>query len=309
MGPILGGWLVEYASWHWIFLINLPIGILGTFVTFKAMPNVAEASVKSFDFSGFILLAIAMVGMALGIENIASNEISRSLSLGLLFAGIISALVYAYHAHTHKNALFRSRLFKNKIYTIGVLGNFFARFGGNAVPFILPLMLQVAFKMEPFMTGVMMTPIVLGSLFSKPIIRPILQRTGYRPFLLVNTLLIGACIASFALHTADTPTWLGVVHFFIFGVLNSLQFVTMNTLTLKDLPQQDASSGNSFLSMIMMLSMSIGIALAGTLLNAFTGYFSEAHITQAFHYTLICLGAINIITALIFFQIPKDAQI
>lgn len=309
MGPILGGWLVEYASWHWIFLINLPIGILGTFVTFKAMPNVAEASVKSFDFSGFILLAIAMVGMALGIENIASNEISRSLSLGLLFAGIISALVYAYHAHTHKNALFRSRLFKNKIYTIGVLGNFFARFGGNAVPFILPLMLQVAFKMEPFMTGVMMTPIVLGSLFSKPIIRPILQRTGYRPFLLVNTLLIGACIASFALHTADTPTWLGVVHFFIFGVLNSLQFVTMNTLTLKDLPQQDASSGNSFLSMIMMLSMSIGIALAGTLLNTFTGYFSEAHITQAFHYTLICLGAINIITALIFFQIPKDAQI
>ena len=309
MGPILGGWLVEYASWHWIFLINLPIGILGTFVTFKAMPNVAEASVKSFDFSGFILLAIAMVGMALGIENIASNEISRNLSLGLLFAGIISALVYAYHAHTHKNALFRSRLFKNKIYTIGVLGNFFARFGGNAVPFILPLMLQVAFKMEPFMTGVMMTPIVLGSLFSKPIIRPILQRTGYRPFLLVNTLLIGACIASFALHTADTPTWLGVVHFFIFGVLNSLQFVTMNTLTLKDLPQQDASSGNSFLSMIMMLSMSIGIALAGTLLNTFTGYFSEAHITQAFHYTLICLGAINIITALIFFQIPKDAQI
>lgn len=306
MGPILGGWLVEYASWHWIFLINLPIGILGTFVTFKAMPNVAEASVKSFDFSGFILLAIAMVGMALGIENIASNEISRSLSLGLLFAGIISALVYAYHAHTHKNALFRSRLFKNKIYTIGVLGNFFARFGGNAVPFILPLMLQVAFKMEPFMTGVMMTPIVLGSLFSKPIIRPILQRTGYRPFLLVNTLLIGACIASFALHTADTPTWLGVVHFFIFGVLNSLQFVTMNTLTLKDLPQQDASSGNSFLSMIMMLSMSIGIALAGTLLNVFTGYFSEAHITQAFHYTLICLGAINIITALIFFQIPKE---
>ena len=306
MGPILGGWLVEYASWHWIFLINLPIGILGTFVTFKAMPNVAEASVKSFDFSGFILLAIAMVGMALGIENIASNEISRNLSLGLLFAGIISALVYAYHAHTHKNALFRSRLFKNKIYTIGVLGNFFARFGGNAVPFILPLMLQVAFKMEPFMTGVMMTPIVLGSLFSKPIIRPILQRTGYRPFLLVNTLLIGTCIASFALHTADTPTWLGVVHFFIFGVLNSLQFVTMNTLTLKDLPQQDASSGNSFLSMIMMLSMSIGIALAGTLLNTFTGYFSEAHITQAFHYTLICLGAINIITALIFFQIPKE---
>jgi len=306
MGPILGGWLVEYASWHWIFLINLPIGLIGMLVTFKAMPNITEASVKSFDLSGFILLAIAMIGMALGIENIASKEISRTLSLALLSAGVIAALVYAYHAHTHKNALFRSRLFKNKVYAIGVLGNFFARFGSNAVPFILPLMLQVAFKMEPFMTGIMMTPIVLGSLFSKPIIRPILQRTGYRPLLLVNTILVGACIASFALTTADTPIWLRTLHFFIFGLLNSLQFVSMNTLTLKDLPQQDASSGNSFLSMIMMLSMSIGIALAGTLLNVFTAYFSDAHITQAFHYTLICLGMINIITAFIFFQIPKD---
>lgn len=305
-GPILGGWLVEYASWHWIFLINVPIGLLGALVTFKAMPNATEASVKSFDLSGFVLLAIAMIGMALGLENIASKEISTSLSVGLLVAGIIATLIYAYHAHTHQNALFRSRLFKNKIYSIGVLGNFFARFGSNAVPFILPLMLQVAFKMEPFMTGVMMTPIVIGSLVSKPIIRPILQRTGYRSILIVNTVLIGLCIASFALHTADTPTWLRTLHFFVFGVINSLQIVTMNTFTLKDLPQQDASSGNSFLSMIMMLSMSIGIAVAGTLLNAFTNYFSQAHITQAFHYTLICLGMINIVTVFIFLQVPKE---
>ena len=163
--------------------------------------------------------------------------------------------------------------------------------------------------MEPFMTGIMMTPVVLGSLFSKPIIRPIISRVGYRRFLLINTILVGACIASFALTTADTPIWLRALHFFIFGTLNSLQFVTMNTLTLKDLPQQDASSGNSFLSMIMMLSVSIGIAMAGTLLNIFTDYYGDENITQAFHSTLLCLGAINIITAFIFYQIPKDREI
>lgn len=309
MGPTLGGWLVEYASWHWIFLINLPIGLLGMFVTFKAMPNTTEPSVKKFDLSGFILLVIAMVGMTLGIENIASREVSRGFSLGLFITGFIATLIYAYHAHTHQNALFRSKLFRNRIYAIGILGNFFARFGSNAIPFILPLMLQVAFQMEPFMTGIMLTPMVLGSLFSKPIIRPIISRVGYRRLLLINTFLVGACIASFALTTADTPTWLRAVHFFVFGTLNSLQFVAMNTLTLKDLPQQDASSGNSFLSMIMMLSMSIGIALAGTLLNVFTNHLGEAQITQAFHYTLICLGLINIITAIIFYQIPKDQEI
>lgn len=307
MGPTMGGWLVEYVSWHWIFLINLPIGLLGVFITFKAMPNRTEESVKKFDLSGFILLVIAMSGMALGIENLANHDISLSFSVGLFICGFIAALFYAWHAHHHSNALFQSKLFKNKVYAIGILGNFFARFGGNAIPFLLPLMLQVSFHMEPFMTGIMMTPVVLGSLFSKPIIRPIIQHLGYRKFLLMNTLLVGACIASFSFTTADTPTWLRALHFFVFGTLNSLQFVTMNTLTLKDLPQQDASSGNSFLSMIMMLSMSIGIALAGTLLNSFTTYFGQAEITQAFHATLITLGAINILTAWIFYQIPKDS--
>lgn len=306
IGPTLGGWLVEYMTWEWIFLINLPIGILGVLVTFKAMPNVTEPNVARFDFWGFILLVIAMVGLCLGIENFASPHLSLWWSIGLIITGIVAVLWYAFHAHTHHNALFQSKLFRNRIYAIGIVGNFFARLGGNAMPFMIPLMLQVAFGFEPFMTGLLMIPTVLGSLASKPIIRHIIQRFGYRNVLLVNTLLVGACIASFALTTADTPTWIRALHFFAFGVLNSLQFVSMNTLTLKDLPQQDASSGNSFLSMIMMLSMSIGVALAGTLINVFTAYVGAENITTAFHITLIILGCINLITAIIFWQIPKE---
>ena len=306
MGPTLGGWLVEVTTWHWIFLINLPMGLLGMIMTMKVMPNQKEPTVKSFDFSGFILLIVAMVGLSLGIENIAEPQYSRFVSIGLLAAGVMAALMYAYHAHSHQNALFHARLFSYKIFSIGVLGNFFARLGSNAIPFVFPLMLQVAFGLEPFMTGLMMIPLVFGSLVSKPIIRPLIQHVGYRHFLLTNTILVGLCIASFSFMTATTPLWLKVIHLFIFGTLNSLQFVGMNTLTLKDLPQQDASSGNSFLSMIMMLSMSIGVALAGTLINLFGQHFSSASITTAFHATLISLGCINIITAAIFWQIPKD---
>lgn len=306
MGPTLGGWLVEVTTWHWIFLINIPMGVLGMIMTFKVMPNQKEPSVKAFDLSGFILLMIAMVGLSLGIENIAAPQYSGLVSISLLVAGTIATVAYAYHAHSHQNALFHGRLFRYKIFSIGVLGNFFARLGSNAIPFILPLMLQVAFGFEPFITGLMMIPMVLGSLFSKPIIRPIIQRVGYRRFLLTNTVLVGLCIASFALMTADTPQWLKILHLFIFGTLNSLQFVGMNTLTLKDLPQHDASSGNSFLSMIMMLSMSIGVALAGTLINVYGQHFPASSITTAFHATLISLGCINIITAWIFWQIPKE---
>lgn len=309
IGPTLGGWMVEVASWHWIFLINIPMGLLGVLITFKAMPNVTEPSVQHFDFWGFILLVVAMVGLSLGIENFASPHLPLWWSLSLIFAGIAACTIYAFHAHTHANALFRSKLFKNKIYAIGIVGNFFARLGGNAMPFLIPLMLQVAFGFEPFITGLLMIPTVLGSLASKPIIRQIIQRFGYRKVLLVNTFLVGACICSFALSTAETPTWLRALHFFIFGILNSLQFVSMNTLTLKDLPQQDASSGNSFLSMIMMVSMSIGVALAGTLVNLFTAYYGADQVVSAFHTTLILLGCINLITAAIFWQIPKDVAV
>jgi MFS transporter, DHA2 family, multidrug resistance protein len=309
LGPTLGGLMVEYLTWHWIFLINLPIGIAGAFLTFKAMPNVLEKTVPHFDFSGFVLLIIAMVGLCLGIENFASPQDSLALSLGLIIVGICSAFIYAYHAHTHHNALFRSHLFKNKIYSIGILGNFFARLGGNAIPFLLPLMLQVAFGFAPFITGLLMIPTVLGSLASKPIIRQIIQRFGYRRVLLINTLLVGCCIASFALTSADTPIWLRALHFFMFGMLNSLQFVAMNTLTLKDLSQQHASSGNSFLSMIMMLSMSMGVALAGTLVNMLSAFYGPNQLTTAFHVALICLGCINIIAAYIFYFIPKNTAV
>lgn len=213
--------------------------------------------------------------------------------------------LYILHANTNPQALFRAHLFKNRTFTIGILGNLFARLGGNSLPFLLPLMLQVAFKIEPYIAGLMMTPLVLGSLFSKPITRPIIQALGYRRFLLINSSLIGLCIASFAFTNLDTPVWFRAIHFFVFGILNSLQFVAMNALTLSELSVQESSPGNSFLSMIMMLSMSIGIAMSGTILNLFTDYYGSTSSVQAFHSTLVCMGAINIITAFIFSKIPK----
>lgn len=309
IGPTLGGWIVEFATWHWIFFINIPMGILGGIICFKAMPNVQESTVKSFDFWGFLLLVIAMIGLSLGIESFANPQHSTLRNIGFILVGLIATFIYAYHAHKHPNALFRSRLFQYKIYTIGILGNLFARLGGNAIPFLLPLMLQIALGFEPFMTGLLMIPAVLGSVASKPLVRPLIQRFGYRKVLLTNTLLVGCCIASLALSTADVPLWLRTLHFFIFGLLNSIQFVSMNTLTLKDLSQQDASSGNSFLSMIMMLSMSIGVALAGTLINLFSSYFNTDQVLFSFQLSLLCLGGFNLIAAAIFWHIPKNTSV
>lgn len=305
IGPALGGWLIKVATWHWVFWVNIPIGLIGMYFTLKVMPNVIEKTVERFDLSGFVLLAVAMIGIVLGIEQVANGNHSKYIIALCFVAAILAIILYIIHANTNAHTIFRAHLFKNQIFTIGILGNLFARLGGNSIPFILPLMLQVAFKIEPYIAGLMMTPLVLGSLFSKPITRSIIQALGYRRFLLINSSLVGLCIASFAFTNLDTPIWFRALHFFIFGILNSLQFVAMNALTLSELNLQEASSGNSFLSMIMMLSMSIGIAMSGTILNLFTDYYGSQSSIQAFHSTLICMGAINIITAFIFSKIPK----
>ena len=308
-GPALGGWLITIASWHWIFFINVPMGLLGAILTLKLMPNAREAEVKAFDRKGFVLLLMAMLGWCLGLEQLGTAQHDAEWLWLSLATGVLATLGYVIHALHEPNALFRSRLFKHRLYVIGILGNFFARLGGNAVPFVLPLLLQVAFGFSALYTGLMMIPVVLGSLFSKPLIRPIIARVGYRNMLICNTVLVGLCIASFALTQADTPLWLRALHFFVFGVLNSLQFVAMNTLTLKDLPQQDASSGNSFLSMLMMLSMSLGVAIAASLVQLFSVRFTTGDMTAAFHASLLCLGAINILSAWIFSWIPRQQRL
>lgn len=309
MGPTLGGWLVEFYSWHWIFLINVPIGLLGILLTFKVMPSLREEHLPKFDFFGFVLLGILMVGLSLALESVINHSIASWLSALFALAGVAAFFVYLRHAHNHSNALFTGRLFRqNPNFTLGILGNFVARFSSNAMPFVIPLMLQVGFHITPFQAGLMMLPLAIGSLAAKPITRLIIQWGGYRKVLIINTVLMGLFIASFALASKETPEWVRVLHFFAYGICNSLQFVAMNTFTLKDLSQQDASSGNSLLSLVMMLSTSMGVALASLMINFFQGFEHNGDVVGAFRYTLISLGILNALSLIVFLRVAKEER-
>ncbi len=304
IGPALGGWLVQVATWHWIFLINLPIGIIGALLTLKVMPLLKNDSLPRFDLSGYILLVVGMVCLSLSLEGL-SDKGNLGVMMILLMMGIAASVAYIFHASRQKKALFRADLFKNRCFSIGIIGNLFARLGGGSLPFLLPLLLQLALGYTPLQAGLMMMPLVLGAMTIKRTITPIIKRFGYRRVLVTNTLLVGLGIASFALTSGEHATWLNVIHFFIFGMINSVQFTAMNTLTLKDLEPQHASSGNSLLSMIMMLSMSLGIATAAAILSGFTVRF-EHNLLSAFHATFICMGLITMAAAWIFWQLEPD---
>ncbi|MBF7686795.1 multidrug transporter subunit MdtD [Acinetobacter rathckeae] len=308
IGPSLGGLLVEWTSWHWIFLMNVPIGLVGALFTLKIFPDLVETQLKPFDYIGFVLIATTMLSLSFLLEHLTESHANMNSIFILLGLAIVSAVIYRFHAMKNSNAIFAADIFNVRSFRVGILGNFFARLGNGAIPFLLPLMLQIVLNLNPTIAGLMMIPLALGSMLIKKYITRLVGRFGYRNILTVNTLLVGLGMMSFALLSANTPIWWQVIHFFLFGIVNSIQFTTMNTVTIKDLSHEKAGQGNSILSVIQQLSMSMGIALASVALNTFTQMYGKMHILQSFQYTFVCLGFMTCIASFIFFRLKQKSQ-
>ncbi|MCW6568526.1 MFS transporter [Yersinia ruckeri] len=308
MGPALGGLLVEYASWHWIFLINLPVGLIGAIATLMLMPNY-RMQTRRFDMSGFLMLAVGMATLTLALDGHKGLGLPAIAIVGLIVCGLAALAGYWWHAKGNSAALFSLRLLKHKTYTLGLVGSMLARIGSGMLPFMTPIFLQIGMGFTPFHAGLMMIPMIIGSMGMKQIIVRILNRLGYRQVLVSATLLLAVVSLSFPLVALMGWLWLMPVVLFFQGMLNALRFSTMNTFTLKDLPDRLASSGNSLLSMVMQLAMSIGVSTAGILL----GLFAHNQVTtnsaathSAFLYSYLCMAILIALPALIFVKVPQD---
>ena len=309
VGPTLGGWLVEIASWHWIFLINIPIGIAGAVATAFYMPEERVPQVPRFDLAGYGLLACGMVATSLALEGLSELAFAHATVLVLLVFGLASLAAYWLRAAQQPAPLFQPRIFQTHTFSIGLLGNLFARLGTSAMPYLLPLLLQVSLGYTPFHAGMMMLPTSAAAILSKRIVTPLILRIGYRQMLVANTILVGVMMATFALMSPREPLWLTLIQLSIFGAVNSLQFTAMNTVTLKDLGTTEATSGNSLLSMVQMLSLSLGVAAAGGLLATFLSDYGHDRELFAFHATFICVGLMTSASAWIFWQLSPDVTV
>ncbi|TQC76612.1 multidrug transporter subunit MdtD [Pantoea dispersa] len=309
LGPALGGILVEYASWHWIFLINIPVGIIGAIATLLLMPNYTMQT-RRFDFLGFVLLAVGMATLTLALDGQRSAGGSPLLLCLLILLGVFSLLFYLMHGRNNDNALFSLKLFDNRIYAIGLLGSFTGRIGSGMLPFMTPIFLQVGLGFSPFHAGLMMIPMVLGNMGIKRVVVRIVNLFGYRNALVGGTLALALVVLLFPVVALLGWIWLLPVVLLLQGMVNAIRFSSMNTLTLKELPDELASSGNSLLSMIMQLSMSIGVTVAGLLLGAFGhGAVSDSAAThQTFMYTYLCMALVIALPALVFWRVPADVS-
>jgi len=311
VGPPLGGWLVEVASWHWVFLINLPVGVLGVFASLRYMPDLRGAVDQRFDWPGFVMFSLGLVLVTLGLQGLGEHAISAPLSILLVMGGLAAMAAYWVHAARDTKPLFSLTLFEIPTFSVGILGNLFARLGSGAMPFLTPLFLQVGLGYSPSVAGLTMVPTVVGAMLIKFFAEPVIRRFGYRRVLVVNTLLLGGFIAGFSLVGAATPHGVILLYLGLFGVINSMQFTAMNTITLGDLDDVRASGGNSLLSVVMQLSMSLGVAAAGALLAAFAVTTvppvaaRSAELLHTFHATYLCMGVLSALAAGIFFQLGR----
>jgi len=315
IGPTLGGWLSESASWHWVFLINIPVGLIGLLATLRFMPRGPRLAVPRFDLAGYAYLAFGMVAVSLAVDGLSGLGLKQASVLVLLVFGLASLAAYWLHAASRPDPLFSPRLFSIPTLSIGLLGNLFSRLGSSCMPFLVPLLLQVSLGFSPTRAGLMMVPVAVASMLVKRVTTPLITHFGYRRVLVTNTALVGLSMASFAFAAPSQPLWLHIGQLALFGAVNSMQFTAMNTVTLRDLAPDMASSGNSLLSMVQMLAMSMGVAAAGAVLAGFTDFFGASgqvpqalQTLHAFQATFACMGLMTLASAGIFWQLSPQVH-
>jgi EmrB/QacA subfamily drug resistance transporter len=307
LGPVLGGVLVTWASWHWIFLINIPIGITGLLYARKYMPNFTTPK-RSFDMGGFFLFGLSLVLFSSGMELFGEKIVATWIAVSIILSGILLLLLYIRHARRHPTPLISLSLFNTRTFSVGVAGNIASRLGTGCVPFLMPLMLQVGFGYPALIAGCMMAPTAMGSILAKSTVTQVLRWWGYRKTLVGVTVFIGLMIAQFSLQSAALPVWMLILPLFVLGMAMSTQFTSMNTITLADLTDENASSGNSVLAVTQQLSISLGVAVSAAVLRFYEG-FDSANTVEQFHYTFITMGALTVVSALVFMLLkPKDGR-
>jgi len=309
IGPMVGGFLVQYASWHWIFLINIPVGIVCFIAAIYCMPKIKVFETAKFDWLGFVLFDSAVL---LLFAFAARNNFLGISRIIIFYTSAILILAFCLYSIKKKNVLFNLKMFENRSFAIGITGNFFTRLAGGAMPFLAPLFLQTAIGYSPAKAGATLLPMGIAAIFAKSVVTPAITKFGYRNFLIINTAFLSAFVASISLIDNSTPYIAILVLFALFGAANSFQFTAVNALTLIDLPDNMISGGNALLSVVMQVSMAMGVAVAALLLAAVgdlqeTKNFHAGNILFTFHSTYIIIGVISFISSIVFFFIQKDA--
>jgi EmrB/QacA subfamily drug resistance transporter len=309
LGPLAGGLIVDYLHWRVIFFVNLPMGLLGLYLTARHMPDYRAARSDPIDFIGLVLFGAGIAILSYVLEVFGENALSLRSELFLLATSICLLWAYGVHTRIEPHPLLRLRLFGIRTFRAAVLGGFITRLGIGGLPFLLPLLYQVGLGFSAVQSGLLIMPQTLAAIALRPFIGRILRVTGYRRILLSNTIAVGAMTFIFISIGPGTPLWMIVAEAFVFGLFSSMQYVCMNTLAFADLADDDESAGSSIASTVQQMSMSFGVAIASLSTILFlhgNRHPGSAAMVWGIHCAFMLLGVFTVMSAWVFRELKPD---
>jgi EmrB/QacA subfamily drug resistance transporter len=302
LGPVIGGLITTYASWHWIFFINVPIGIIGLW-PLRLIEDVPMPRPPAFDFRGFAIIGLGLGLAQLAVENLGRNLVAPPWQAALFIGATLALFAYGRHAKRCANPVMDLSLFGVRTFRIAVVAGSLSRLGISAAPFLLPLLFQIGFGLDPLHSGLLTFTATAATFATRVGIPRILRAIGLRAALMSNACLLGALMAGMALFHASTPAIVIVVYLFIFGLFRSVHFSALGALVYADLPVERGAGATSISEVAQRLSQSAGIGVCATLL-AVVGH---GHIIAGdFPIIFGVVGFSEVVSALGFRNLTRD---
>jgi EmrB/QacA subfamily drug resistance transporter len=308
VGPPLGGFITTYFTWHWIFLINIPIGLLGIFMALRYIDPIRSEDPERFDLYGLILAGIGLGGIAFGLSVAGLNLLPWTIVVALIAVGSISMTLYVIHAKRTASPVLDFTLMRLPTLRASIIGGFLFRLGIGALPFLLPLLMQVGFGLSPFKSGLVTFASAVGAMGMKTLAARIIRTFGFRNIMTVNAVVSSVFLAACALFTATTPLLLIMILLVVGGFFRSLQFTAINTVAYAEVEPAEMSRATTLVSVNQQLAISAGVAVGAfsvesTMLLHHVSELSAADFAPAF----LVVALISAVSAYFFYRMPVDA--
>jgi len=300
LGPPLGGFITTHWSWHWIFFLNVPLGLLGLLFALRLIPKGLGSAGRPFDATGFVLTGGACLALMSGVELLSHGGHGMAAAAALA-GGALLGWGALRHARGHAHPLLDLWALRVPSYAVTVYGGTLFRISIGAVPFLLPLLFQLGFGLDAFHAGLLVLAVFAGNLAMKPMTGAVLRRFSFRTVLLGNGLINALSIFVCALLTPATPVWAIAAVLFVSGLSRSMQFTALASLAFADVPQPRMSGANTLFNMSQQMAMGMGIALGAVALRLaalLTGDAGAVPSLTDFRLAFVAMGVLALLAML-----------
>jgi EmrB/QacA subfamily drug resistance transporter len=308
VGPPLGGFITTYLSWHWIFLINIPIGLLGIFMAMKFIDPIKSIDPERFDLYGLVLAGVGLAGIAFGLSVAGLNLLPWSVVAALVGVGSVSMTLYVIHARRTGSPVLDFTLLRLPTMRAAILGGFLFRLGIGALPFLLPLLMQVGFGLSPFQSGLITFGSAIGAMGMKTLAARIIRTFGFRNMMTANAVISAFFLGACALFTVTTPLLLIMIILVVGGFFRSLEFTAINTVAYAEIEPAQMSRATTLVSVNQQLALSAGVAVGAASVETTLWVHHQTELTAGvFAPAFLVVSLISAVSCWFFWQMPDDA--